>query len=459
VLVADGRPTNSMFDHLMKGSTAMVFIRKHAAQKRIEKLNELYGDFVIIDDICDIVNCSPQDFRSFQRIIEFLKKVDNLPRRIDKSFLMEYYYQIKNRKETLEKEGKSKSIIDLSLFEIYCKNKQEALYYYQKYVENKTNTFSKMTGKAKDSRSLEFHKSKYGNEAGSKLFEEKKDTGFYRKQSRRCIEYYLERGYTKSEGNEIIKEIQSVGRKDKFIERYGEKEGVRKWEDRQQKWIKSLYDDKSELEISEMHRKRNPIIAYKESGDDVETIIEKLNNHKRWHGNKLIANFDDLILKIKTDNRLYDGMHINEIPDDYYPSQFFLFDIYDNIEFLRKFVDIVNFDEQYKKRGRAYTKFVEEGYLRSSSEIYFYDLLKERDIKFSLDKKYPHETNPGSLRYDFYLEEYDMYIEISTYYDKCEQIRKVIDEKVSLFNPVVLKSKVEIKDFVESLSNDIQQVI
>lgn len=55
------------------------------------------------------------------------------------------------------------------------------------------------------------------------------------------IEYWLDRADGDMEkAQEMLKERQAVGRLDKFIERYGEEEGQRRWEERQQKWLKSF---------------------------------------------------------------------------------------------------------------------------------------------------------------------------------------------------------------------------
>lgn len=53
------------------------------------------------------------------------------------------------------------------------------------------------------------------------------------------IEYYLKMGLGLCEAIEARKERQSVGRLDKFIERYGETEGKKRWQKRQIKWIES----------------------------------------------------------------------------------------------------------------------------------------------------------------------------------------------------------------------------
>jgi len=54
------------------------------------------------------------------------------------------------------------------------------------------------------------------------------------------IEYYLNKGYSEKEAEKMLSERQAVGRLDKFIERYGEEEGYRRWQERQIKWMKSM---------------------------------------------------------------------------------------------------------------------------------------------------------------------------------------------------------------------------
>lgn len=54
------------------------------------------------------------------------------------------------------------------------------------------------------------------------------------------IEYYLAKGMTETEATEALRERQAVGRIDKFIDRYGQEEGTKRWNERQEKWLKTL---------------------------------------------------------------------------------------------------------------------------------------------------------------------------------------------------------------------------
>ena len=56
----------------------------------------------------------------------------------------------------------------------------------------------------------------------------------------KCIEFWLAKGYTKKEAILLISESQKTFSLEKCIEKYGEVEGVKRFEKRQEKWITSL---------------------------------------------------------------------------------------------------------------------------------------------------------------------------------------------------------------------------
>lgn len=53
------------------------------------------------------------------------------------------------------------------------------------------------------------------------------------------IEFFIKQGLSYEEAVEALKDRQDVGRLDKFIERYGDEEGRKKWKERQEKWMKN----------------------------------------------------------------------------------------------------------------------------------------------------------------------------------------------------------------------------
>lgn len=52
--------------------------------------------------------------------------------------------------------------------------------------------------------------------------------------------YWLKKGFSEEEAKEKLKERQNTNSLEKFIERYGEVEGPKKWRERQQKWQTTL---------------------------------------------------------------------------------------------------------------------------------------------------------------------------------------------------------------------------
>lgn len=56
------------------------------------------------------------------------------------------------------------------------------------------------------------------------------------------IDYYLHRGYTQEEAELALKERQTTFSKDICVDKHGEVEGSKIWEERQIKWISSLYN-------------------------------------------------------------------------------------------------------------------------------------------------------------------------------------------------------------------------
>lgn len=116
-----------------------------------------------------------------------------------------------------------------------------------KNINHKSNTTA-LKRKQISPKSIEFYKKKYPDlslEEQKKLLQKhykktKENTPPESRQQR--VEYWISRGYSLKEAQENVKERQAVGRLDKFIERYGEKEGTERWTKRQEKWRKTIKD-------------------------------------------------------------------------------------------------------------------------------------------------------------------------------------------------------------------------
>lgn len=71
----------------------------------------------------------------------------------------------------------------------------------------------------------------------------------YKEGLQTCIEYWLKKGYPLHLAQQKLKERQSTFTLKKCIKRHGKVEGTKRFNDRQKKWIDSLYKGKTEEEI------------------------------------------------------------------------------------------------------------------------------------------------------------------------------------------------------------------
>jgi len=94
------------------------------------------------------------------------------------------------------------------------------------------------------------------NEIHEKTFKKfKENPEKYASKYPNKIEYYLKRGYCEEEAKLVISERQSTFSLEKCIEKHGEEEGKKVWEERQRKWMDNL-NSKSEEEKIEIKRKK-----------------------------------------------------------------------------------------------------------------------------------------------------------------------------------------------------------
>lgn len=83
---------------------------------------------------------------------------------------------------------------------------------------------------------------------------------------------------------------------------------------------------------------------------------------------------------------------------------------------------------------------------RSSLEFYFFTLLEKYGIMFETNKRY----GDSEMYYDFYLLEYDIYIEIAGLQGD-EDYDNKMNYKQKNFGSIILESKTEMKNYIEQL--------
>lgn len=79
----------------------------------------------------------------------------------------------------------------------------------------------------------------------------------------KTIDYWLEKGYTEEEAKKNISESQKTFSLEKCITKFGKEEGLKKWEERQKKWQKTL------------HESHNMHVGYSKISQELFEIIEK----------------------------------------------------------------------------------------------------------------------------------------------------------------------------------------
>lgn len=90
-----------------------------------------------------------------------------------------------------------------------------------------------------------------GGQARASLSDKEK-----RKLTPRCIEFWLSKGLSKEDAEKSLFEHQALFSKEKCIKKYGEKEGLLIWQERQVKWQETLNSKTDEEKIA-INKKKN----------------------------------------------------------------------------------------------------------------------------------------------------------------------------------------------------------
>ena len=108
---------------------------------------------------------------------------------------------------------------------------------------------------------------------------------------------------------------------------------------------------------------------------------------------------------------------------------------------------------EYVSQGKyhTYNLWTEDGFLKSSYEIYFYENIKSKcpDVKMKIGQRYPN----SNFKYDFLLDN-QIYVEISPCYNMYEKIKEIIDVKKKVFECKVLTNIEEIDTFIENYGSN-----
>lgn len=167
---------------------------------------------------------------------------------------------------------------------------------------------------------------------------------------------------------------------------------------------------------------------YNELTDYLNAIIDKIRDFKYKEVHKpydLISLFcTEPIIKKYGHKYLYDRM--SKIDNTIFK--------YEKVDFMRS------------KYG--YLSYTEKGeLLRSKLEYDFYRLLMVNDIEYKIDKKYPN----SNYRYDFYITDKDIYVEIAGMMHVPEYSEKMKDKIIKNENVVILETYQDMLGFIQNI--------
>lgn len=337
----------------------------------------------------------------------------------------------------------NKNAITLDFFKIIFLDEIVATNAYMLYCDSKTKKMREVI--SSDIRL-------YSMNLESFIFREGKESGtisyrnFCNRQkltSKRSIEYWKLNSNTQEEAIAGHKNYQTMFSLEKCIQKYGHDRGAEIWNDRQVRWQQSIKQKDNYGDIC----KRRSLLRK-------DYLISKYGNSWKL---KTLEGFNKPSYFLDSNKALYEllspnerthwklGTFINRVP-----KYIWVINEVESID--EKTILIKNMLDHYgiilidtiqsKSRFKSYMKYVDEGVLLSSNEIYFYSLLKEYNVQFTLNRRYPN----SKLRYDFYLTDYDIYVELTTNLStkNIEKLRR----KALVHDFVLLTKKVDYSPFL-----------
>jgi len=124
-------------------------------------------------------------------------------------------------------------------------------------------------------------------------WKDKKNKFEYKKQFNTKIEYYIDKGYTYDESKQKLKDRQKTFTLEKCIDKYGNEQGLKVYNDRQEKWIKKVFNENTCMS------KGRSIVCDKFIGD----LILSINNDSIT--NNFLYGKDEKFIYDKNNKRSY----------------------------------------------------------------------------------------------------------------------------------------------------------
>jgi len=249
------------------------------------------------------------------------------------------------------------------------------------------------------------YKKIYNKEFRGKFTESERKN--YKKSSKRCIEYWVNLGFSEEESKNKVSEHQKTFSKEKCIEKYGEEEGMKIFLERQERWQKSL-KNKSEEELRLMNaNKRFNIKKYKEKyGDDwVDVFLKNRSGRYEKECYSTFKNLEEFIAGI-TSILTSENAVKRFITKSKFIREIFNITKENEDEIIKKCS--IYLPDNVKRTRYGSICYLDDIKYRSCGEYQIALFLKNNNINFEYEKKY---IATERFLYDFFLPDYNLYIE------------------------------------------------
>ena len=241
----------------------------------------------------------------------------------------------------------------------------------------------------------------------------------------------IKKGYSETEAKEKLKDRQNTFTLEKCIERYGEKEGVERFNKRQEKWQTTL----SNLPDEEKERINFHKNGYLNKFQNIDEYFSYIQSKGKLKGFKNVKLFYESFVDSYKENIFNYSFYS---PEEFYNRQNYYYkELIDFNSFVRDTIAFYD-KKEYVSTGVGIIHKTTHGLLRSWNEIKFYYKLIKITQDFIIEKNYENST----LRSDFYITKLDEHIEIAGMME-IPEYREKMKFKREKYNSVIL----EYKDF------------
>ena len=279
-------------------------------------------------------------------------------------------------------------------------------YWLNKGYDEKT---AKLESQAQRLETLESCIYKFGEEQGKRKWEEKIDK--ISKQAKNnftgSLQHWLNKGYSEEESKQLVSEHQVTFSLEICIKKYGEENGLKRWEERQNKWLNTILKKYGD----------NKTYTYKQDANSMDFFKNKYKNE--WvhycltersftNENRNIISAITINCKSTEDIVKYINKNIEYVSftDKLKPiiNSDILHDLFNtNFDELKKGI-LKGYGFKYFGRNTFSNVRLYNGKTyRSNGEYKIAKFLTDNDIKYRYDEKY---CELKKIRYDFYLINY-----------------------------------------------------